>query len=182
MVNIIFWQLLFLDRDLGHLMHEWVLIPVKQTQTSWVSCHSRVYNSMYADWAFKIPLAKRMSAMPSAVCIQHVYFCMVNVNMWHTESIDKNIFEVLQQSRFFDVAAGLCTGGLPQCQQRGSAEFMTSSCPVVCNSTHSLDLPLELIHLDLTYIGLKWTVEWIMCICMLNCRTMWQIYAKPYIK
>lgn len=77
-----------------------------------------------------------MSAMPSAVvrlsASSMCTLCVVNVNMWHTESIDRNIFEVLQQRDFFDVAAGLYTGGLPPCQQRGSAEFMTAAFALWC--------------------------------------------------
>lgn len=65
--------------------------------------------------------------------------------MWHTESIDKNIFEVLQQSDVFDVAVGLYTGGLPQRQQRGTAEFMTASY-ALWRATQCLDLLSEKTH------------------------------------
>lgn len=57
--------------------------------------------------------------------MQRVYLSVLNVNMWHTESIDESTFEVVEQRAVFDVAVGLYTGGLPQCQHPGSAEFMT---------------------------------------------------------
>lgn len=59
--------------------------------------------------------------------------------MRHTESINKKkkeSFEVFQQSDFFDVVVGLYTGGPPQYQQRGSAEFRTECFALWCVTLH----------------------------------------------
>lgn len=43
------------------------LFPVKHTLTSGEMCLSPMCKSLYVDWTSKIPLAKRISAMSSAV-------------------------------------------------------------------------------------------------------------------
>lgn len=110
------------------------LFPVKHILTSGEISLCPMCNSLYVDWISKILLAKRISAMPLAVA--RLSASSMCTYVWHTVSINKKyIFDVWKRRDFFDVAAGLCTGGL---QPRGPAEFMTAN--FVRNSTHCLDL------------------------------------------
>ena len=115
-------------------MHVWSEVWEEHKQTEhFVTAGS--CDSLCADWAFKILPAKRMSAMPSAAALLSASsmctLCVVNVNTWHTESIDGKLYLKSSGGAISLMwLRGVCTGGLPRCRHRGSAEFMTVSfCP-----------------------------------------------------